>query len=53
MPFLQLADKSYVGTVRLGATTDTLDGEGEILERFEGQLPDESSVRAALEGLHR
>jgi tRNA pseudouridine55 synthase len=46
--FLQQANKSYVGTVRLGAVTDTLDGEGEILERYEGELPDEATVVAAL-----
>ena len=47
-PFFGSGRKSYVGTVRLGAVTDTLDGEGEILKRYEGVLPDEAAVRDAL-----
>ena len=49
-PFFGAGKKSYVGTVRLGAVTDTLDGEGEILERHEGELPDERAVREVLAG---
>ena len=48
VPFLQDADKSYVGTVRLGIETDTLDGEGQVLRRFEGELPGEDRVREGL-----
>lgn len=47
-PFFGHGKKTYVGTVRLGAVTDTLDGEGEVLKRYEGVLPDEATVRAAL-----
>jgi tRNA pseudouridine55 synthase len=48
VPFFQDATKSYVGTVYLGKETDTLDGEGEVLRSFEGKLPSEADVRAAL-----
>jgi len=47
-PFFGHGNKTYVGTVRLGVVTDTLDGEGEVLKRYEGVLPDEARVRAAL-----
>jgi tRNA pseudouridine55 synthase len=46
--FVGSGDKSYVGTVRLGVVTNTLDGEGKVLERHTGPLPEEASVRAAL-----
>ncbi len=49
-PFFGSGNKTYVGTVRLGAVTDTLDGEGEVLKRYEGALPDEAAVREALAG---
>ena len=49
-PFFGSGRKTYVGTVRLGAVTDTLDGEGEILKRHEGALPGEAEVREALAG---
>lgn len=49
VPFFQDCGKTYNGTIRLGATTDTLDGEGEIRSRHEGPLPDEAAVRAALD----
>ncbi len=48
VPFLQAAEKSYVGTVRLGLTTDTLDGEGKVMSRYEGPLPEEADVQEAL-----
>lgn len=48
VPFLQEGGKSYVGTVRLGVETDTLDGEGEILARHEGSLPGEPEVCEAM-----
>jgi len=48
VPFLEGGDKHYEGTVRLGEETDTLDAEGEVLRRYEGPLPDEAAVRAAL-----
>ena len=49
VPFLEGGEKVYVGTIRLGETTDTLDAEGEVLCRHEGPLPDEAAVRDALE----
>ena len=42
--------KSYLGTVRLGVETDTLDGEGKVVARHEGPLPAEARIREALEG---
>ena len=50
VPFFQTCGKSYVGTIRLGAQTDTLDGEGEIVARFDGPLPTEDRVREAIKG---
>ena len=49
VPFLQAARKRYFGTVRLGKTTDTLDGEGTVISEYEGALPRESEVQKALE----
>lgn len=46
--FFQACGKAYVGTVRLGISTDTLDGEGRVVARHEGPLPDEAAVRAAM-----
>lgn len=40
-------DKTYTATARLGATSATLDAEGEIIELDSG-IPDEGSIRAAL-----
>jgi tRNA pseudouridine55 synthase len=40
-------EKSYTATARLGATSTTLDAEGEIIE-LESPIPDEDSIRAAL-----
>jgi tRNA pseudouridine55 synthase len=48
VPFLAGAEKSYVGCVRLGIDTDTLDGEGRVLRRHVGSLPDEASIRRGL-----
>lgn len=48
-PFFGSGSKTYVGTVRLGTVTDTLDGEGKVVERHEGALPGEAQVRSALE----
>jgi tRNA pseudouridine55 synthase len=48
VPFMEGADKVYEGTIRLGETTDTLDAEGEVLERHEGPLPGEGAVRDGL-----
>ncbi len=40
-------DKSYTATARFGATSSTLDAEGDIRE-LDVPMPDEDSVRAAL-----
>jgi tRNA pseudouridine55 synthase len=48
--FVESSDKVYVGTIRLGEDTDTLDAEGSVLRRHAGPLPDEAAVRAALAG---
>jgi tRNA pseudouridine55 synthase len=49
IPFMDKAAKGYDGTIILGAETDTLDREGVVLQRFEGELPDHARVEAALE----
>ncbi len=41
--------KTYWSRLRLGAETDTLDADGEVLRRHEGPLPDEAAIREALE----
>ena len=48
IPFVDQHEKVYAGTIRLGAATDTFDGEGKITRTHEGALPDEGAVRAAL-----
>jgi tRNA pseudouridine55 synthase len=48
IPFLPVGPKRYVGIVRLGVETDTLDAEGRVLRRHAGPLPDEADVREAL-----
>lgn len=48
VPFLEGGEKIYVGTIRLGVETDTLDAEGRVLRRYEGELPDEGVVREAM-----
>lgn len=46
--FLEGGAKAYVGAIHLGVRTDTLDGDGQALDRFEGALPGEADVAAAL-----
>ncbi len=48
--FVPPGPKVYAGTIRLGVATDTYDAEGREVSRHPGPLPDEASVRAALEG---
>jgi tRNA pseudouridine55 synthase len=48
IPFIEGGAKGYDGTIVLGSETDTLDHEGEVLNRFDGQLPDRDGVRDAL-----
>lgn len=49
--FVSSDPKAYRGSIRLGAETDTLDGDGRVVKRSEGPLPDEAAVRRALESL--
>jgi tRNA pseudouridine55 synthase len=46
--FVDQGRKSYVGIVRLGIATDTQDGEGKVLRRFDGPLPDRQAIADAL-----
>jgi tRNA pseudouridine55 synthase len=48
VPFVEGGRKSYVGSIRLGEETDTLDAEGRVVRSYQGAYPDEASVRAAL-----
>jgi len=50
IPFIEDTWKAYDGTIVLGAETDTLDREGEVLRRFEGPLPGRHEIEVALEG---
>ena len=48
IPFVDQQTKVYVGTIRLGVTTETLDGEGKIVHAHAGPLPEAAAVQAAL-----
>ncbi len=48
VPFLPALEKAYVGTVRFGLESDTLDAQGTITRTHEGPLPDRDAVLAAL-----
>ncbi len=48
--FIEQQSKIYRATMRLGASTDTHDGTGAVVEEWQGVLPDETAIRAALEG---
>ena len=48
VPFLERGSKVYVGAIRLGEAPNTLDADGEVVRRYEGPLPDETSVLEAL-----
>jgi tRNA pseudouridine55 synthase len=50
VPFVAPGAKVYVGTIRLGVSTDTYDAEGRVTREYDGPLPPEAEVRAALEG---
>ena len=41
--------KVYRGVVRLGVETDTLDGDGQVVARHEGEIPGADALRAVLE----
>jgi tRNA pseudouridine55 synthase len=47
--FIEKDSKSYVGAVRFGIETDTLDAEGKETQRHDGPLPGRAEVEAALE----
>ena len=49
VPFVSVGDKVYVGTIRLGVSTETYDGEGRVTHEHDGPLPAEAAVRRALE----
>jgi tRNA pseudouridine55 synthase len=44
-PFLERGDKEYQGTIRLGAETDTLDREGEVIRTAEIPALDAEQLR--------
>jgi tRNA pseudouridine55 synthase len=48
VPFLPPMQKMYVGTVRFGVETDTLDAQGRVVRTHDGPLAGESAVREAL-----
>jgi len=48
--YLMSADKTYVGTIELGKTTNTQDAEGEVMETRPVPPLTEAEVRAALNG---
>lgn len=48
--YLSADKKGYVATLRLGITTDTEDVTGEVLSRFDGELPTEARVLEAIKG---
>ncbi len=48
---LQLADKEYVATMRLGVTTVTDDAEGDVLERVDASDVDPDRLRAEVAAL--
>lgn len=47
---LMAEDKEYVGALTLGATTNTQDADGEVIEEREVPSLDESDIREAFEG---
>ncbi len=48
--FIEQQSKTYRATMRLGVETDTDDGTGTVVAEWQGTLPDETDIRAALEG---
>jgi tRNA pseudouridine55 synthase len=49
--FVQRMPKTYRTVVRLGARSDTLDAEGEVIETDDPHLPDEQDVRRVVAGM--
>ena len=48
--FIEQQPKTYRATMMLGVTTDTDDVTGAVVAEWQGALPDETAIRAALEG---
>jgi tRNA pseudouridine55 synthase len=48
LPFMESERKAYIGTIAFGSRTDTLDADGVVTERFDGELPNESQIAEAL-----
>lgn len=48
VPFVEGGTKGYVGSIHLGARTDTLDGDGTVVERHDGALPTREELSAAM-----
>ena len=48
IPFVPAGPKVYRGAICLGVTTDTYDGDGEVVERYTGPLPNAERVREAV-----
>lgn len=48
VPFVQGDPKVYRGTICLGVETDTLDGDGAVIARHSGPLPDEAALQGVL-----
>ena len=46
--YVQRMPKTYRARVRLGATSDTLDADGTVVETLDARVPDEAEVRRAL-----
>src|SRR3954468_17043357 len=46
--YVQRMPKTYRTTVRLGARSDTLDADGQVVEMVDPRRPDVAEVRAAL-----
>jgi tRNA pseudouridine55 synthase len=49
-PWVAPGEKVYVGTIRLGTSTDTYDAEGRVTREHDGPFPSEAAVREALMG---
>ena len=48
IPFVPTGPKVYRGAIRLGVATDTYDGDGEVVKRHAGPLPEAGQVREAV-----
>lgn len=48
VPFVEGGCKRYHAWITLGVATDTLDADGRVVRRYQGELPGEAAVREAL-----